>query len=59
MFSLVRTHGKKIFTGLLCAYAFASVGMTAYQRQASCCAAGASCCYPGSPCCHGHALAAR
>jgi hypothetical protein len=55
MLDLLRTHGKKILTGLLCAIALGSVGMAAYERSTSCCSPGAACCYPGSPCCHGHA----
>ena len=61
MLNLLRTHGKKIFTGLALAVAIGSVGLTAYARSTFCCQAGASCCHPGSPCCHGHgqATAAR
>jgi hypothetical protein len=58
MLNLLRTHAKKIFTGLLLATAIGSGGLTIYERTASCCSAGSPCCHPGSPCCHGHGAGA-
>lgn len=54
MLNLLRTHAKKIVTGLALVASLGAVGTAAYQRLTSCCYPGAACCYPGSPCCQGH-----
>jgi hypothetical protein len=59
MRTMLRTHAKKIVTGLLLLGSLGVAGVAAYQRYtASCCHPGSACCYPGSPCC-GHSVASR
>jgi hypothetical protein len=53
MHTYLRTHWRRISTGLL-AFALLGAGGTQLYRtlHGDCCEPGSPCCYPGSPCCH-------
>jgi hypothetical protein len=54
MTHFLRTHWRKLSTGILAFTLLGAGGMKAYEAlTGDCCAPGSPCCYPGSPCCHG------
>jgi hypothetical protein len=53
MMDMLRTHWRRISTGLLALTLLGAGGTTLYQAlRGDCCTPGSPCCYPGSPCCH-------
>jgi hypothetical protein len=57
MLTYIRTHWRRISTGML-AFAFlgAAVPRIYQSLRGDCCQPGSPCCHPGSPCCpHAHA----
>ena len=53
MMTLLRTHWRRISTGLLALTAIGAGGATLHRALAGdCCTPGSPCCYAGSPCCH-------
>jgi hypothetical protein len=53
MLTFLRTHWRRVSTGLLALTLLGAGGTQAYRAmRGDCCQPGSPCCYPGSPCCH-------
>ena len=59
MMTFLRTHWRRVSTGLLALALLGAGGSQAYAAlSGDCCTPGSPCCFPGSPCCH-HAPAGK